>query len=223
MKVHNPLFALGLVAAAASTSACAQGAGPAPSIPAAVTDVWSDIKIPAAPELVPATVDAKTSALLILDMYPTSCNATARPSCVPTIPRVRSLLDQARAKGMKVIYSAGYTSLNGPTDPVPELARRPEDGLVRGPADKFYSSDLEKLLKDGGITTVVVTGTSADGTVLYTASSAAIRGIKAVVPVDGMSSKDRFAELYTAWHLKNSTASVTRNVVVTRSDLITIR
>jgi nicotinamidase-related amidase len=124
---------------------------------------------------------------------------------------------------MRVIYSAGVASMNGPTDPVPELTRRSEDGLVRGPADKFLGSDLEKMLKEGGIATVVVTGTSADGAVLYTGSSASFRGFKVVVPVDGMSSKERFAELYTVYHFKNSTASMTRNVTLSRSDLITIR
>ena len=37
--------------------------------------------------------------------------------------------------------------------------------MVRGGSDKFIGSDLEQRLKDRGIKTVIVTGTSAQGAV----------------------------------------------------------
>ena len=63
------------------------------------------------------------------------------------------------------------------------------------------------MLKDKGITTVIVVGTLANGGVLHTASEAALRGFKVVVPVDGMSSPNLdtlYTEQYTAWHLANA-------------------
>ena len=75
-------------------------------------------------------------------------------------------------------------------------------------------------LKNKGIQTVIVTGTMAHGAVLYTASEAAVRGFKVVVPTDGMSSKDPFGELSTAWILANAPASVSKNVTLTRSSMI---
>jgi nicotinamidase-related amidase len=39
--------------------------------------------------------------------------------------------------------------------------------------------------------------------VLYTASAAAMRGFKVIVPVDGISADNAYAEQYTVWHLAN--------------------
>ena len=39
---------------------------------------------------------------------------------------------------------------------------------------------------------------------LYTASGAAMRGMKVIVPVDGVSADNTYAEQYTAWHLANA-------------------
>jgi len=49
---------------------------------------------------------------------------------------------------------------------------------------------LEKILNDKGIKTVVVAGTAAQGAVLNTASQATLRGLRVIVPVDGMSAKN---------------------------------
>ncbi|MEX3980508.1 hypothetical protein AB4Y45_16195 [Paraburkholderia sp. EG287A] len=57
---------------------------------------------------------------------------------------------------------------------------------------------------------------------LYTASEAALRGFKVVVPTDGMSSKDPFGELPAAWILANAPGSVSRNVTLTRSGMIKV-
>jgi nicotinamidase-related amidase len=90
----------------------------------------------------------------------------------------------------------------------------------RGP-DKFLGSDLEKRLKDRGIKTVIVTGSSAQGVVIGTGSGAAQRGYKVIVPVDGMSSDDTYTEQYAAWHMyKGGPAVVTDQVTLTRSDMI---
>ena len=188
-----------------------------------VIDRWSSITVPPPPPLAPASVDSAKAALLILDMYPTSCNATQRPTCVPTIPRIQRLLADARAHKMAVIYSAGVASANGPSLPVDALTPLPGEPTVRSGADKFMGSDLEKILREKGIETVIVVGTSADGAVLYTGSHASLLGFKVVVPVDGMSSANPFAELYTAWHFKNSTASVTQRVTLTSTELITLK
>jgi nicotinamidase-related amidase len=188
-----------------------------------ILDTWKSVPVPPAPELQPVTVDAAHSALLILDMYATSCSEAQRPRCVVTIPHVQHLLADARAHKMMVIYSAGPPAGNGPTKPTDALAQLPSEPTVRAGADKFLGSDLEKLLTDGGIKTVIVVGTSADGAVLYTASHAAQNNLDVVVPVDGMSSVNPFSELYTAWHLKNTTGSISRHVTLTKADMVTVK
>ena len=93
-------------------------------------------------------------------------------------------------------------------------------GISRGP-DKFLGSDLEKRLKDRGIKTVIVTGSSAQGVVVFTGSTAALLGYEVIVPVDGMSSDDAYMEQYAAWHMyKGAPAAVTKQVTLTRSDMI---
>jgi nicotinamidase-related amidase len=80
------------------------------------------------------------------------------------------------------------------------------------------NTDLEKILKDGGVTTVIAIGTAAQGAVLYTASGASLRDMKVIVPIDGMSDTP-YSEQYTAWHLTNAPV-VSRNVTLTKFDML---
>ena len=79
--------------------------------------------------------------------------------------------------------------------------------------------ELDKNLKEKGIKTVIVVGTSAEGAVLNTASGAAQRGLKVIIPVDGMSSNNPYAEQYTAWHLANA-PRIGAQTTLTKFDLI---
>ncbi len=183
-----------------------------------VVDEWANAKAPPPPELKPATVDAKTTALLVIDMVTETCNEKARPRCVATVPAIGKLLDEARAKGATVIYSLGTLG----KDFVDALAPRNGEPIVKGGADKFINTDLEKMLKDKDVSEVIVVGTLANGGVFYTASHAAMRGFKVVVPIDGMSSPNEstlYAEQYTAWHLGKSPALGGR-VTLTKTDMI---
>lgn len=69
------------------------------------------------------------------------------------------------------------------------------------------------------IRTVIVTGYAANGAVLHTATAAAFRGYDVVVPVDGMSAANPYAEQYTAWHMLNSPGTRNR-AVLSKTDLI---
>jgi nicotinamidase-related amidase len=184
-----------------------------------VFDSWKSVATPPAPELLPVTVDAGQAALLILDLNAEAC--ARRPSCVLSIPHIQRVLSSARAHHMLVVYS---TSAAAPQAPVPELlAPTPNDLSVMSSADKFLGTDLEKTLTSRGVKTVIVVGTTAQGAVLYTASSAALRKLAVVVPVDGYSSDTPFAELVTAWLLKNAPVSVSAHVTLTKTDMITVR
>jgi nicotinamidase-related amidase len=208
-----------LSCAAAIVALAATGAMPA--MAADITTEWVSAKLPPVPELKPVTVDPKTTALLVLDFMKGNCGA--RPRCIATVPHVKTLLEAARGHDMMVFYT-----LVG-QDPTPAgmvdqgLVPRPSEFLIKGSggADKFINSNLDQGLKDKGIKTVIVTGTSAQGAVGGTSNGAAQRGYKAVVPVDGMSSEDAFNELYAAWHIyKGGPAALVNNATLTRSDLI---
>jgi nicotinamidase-related amidase len=102
-----------------------------------------------------------------------------------------------------------------------DLLIAPLDGepIVTSGANKFLCTELEKILKDAGITTVIVTGTAAHGAVFNTATAAALLGFKVVLTVDAMSS-DAYAEHYTAWHLADAPGGIGPKVTITSTDLI---
>ena len=182
-----------------------------------IVDEWSGIKTPAAPELKRVKADPKTMGFLVLDLLKSSCNNEQRPRCVASLPKVAKFLGEARAHSMPVIYS--FTPGKTAADYVDSVAPKAGEAGVTMSADKFVNTDLEKILKDKGITTVIVVGTTAQGAVLYTASHAAFLGFKVVVPVDGSTAADPFAELSTTWTLANA-PGVSAAMTLTRFDMI---
>jgi nicotinamidase-related amidase len=187
-----------------------------------IVDAWKSVAVPPPPPLQAVAVDRAHTALLVLDMNAASCTDAVKPSCFRSIPAVQRLLKDARAHDMLVVFSTGPAS-SGPAPKTPDaLTPLAGEQIVRAGADKFVGSDLEKILAARDIRSIIVTGTSAEGAVLYTASAAALRKMKAIVPVDAYSSANPFAELYTAWHLKNAPSTISSNVTVTKTDMITI-
>jgi nicotinamidase-related amidase len=180
-----------------------------------IVEEWSSLKIPAAPTLKPVTIDAKTTALLMLDFMNQNCGK--RPRCVASIPAVKKLLVEARAHKVAVVYSIIANST--PADVIKDVA--PEAGephVLSGP-DKFLRTDLEKILKDKGVTTVIAVGTASDGAVLYTGSGAALRGMNVIVPVDGMSAVNPVSELAAALVFANAPL-VSPKTTLTKIDMI---
>ena len=187
-----------------------------PAHAANIIDEWANVKAPAAPELRPVTADPKATALLLLDFI--SPNCTSRPRCMASMPIMKKLLAEARAKKMMVVYSVAGSAT--PDKILADIAPVAGDPVVRGSVDKFAGTDLEKILKDKGIQSVIVTGTGAHGAVLYTASVAAVKKFKVIVPVDGMSSEDLYFEQISAWLLAKGTGGIGPQVTLTKIDMI---
>jgi nicotinamidase-related amidase len=207
---RTPLIAIGLAAALAVAAV----------LPARAVDVieeWGNVKAPPVPALKPVTVDAKTTALLLLDFINPNC--TNRPRCMANLPAMKKLLTEARAKGMVVVYSIAGKATSG-ADVLPDIAPLVGEPVVKSSVDKFFGTDLEKILKDKGIQTVIANGTGAHGALLYTASAAAVRGFNVIVPVDGMTSENLYFEQISAWLLANGTGGIGPKVTLTRSDMI---
>jgi nicotinamidase-related amidase len=190
-------------------------------IPAHATDVvteWSTIEMPSAPTLKPVTVDPKSTALLLLDFMTENCGQ--RPRCVAAVPTVKAFHDRARAASMFLAYT-----LPGDGKIIDEgIAPRQGEVVDQRPGgpDKFLGDDLDQRLKDHGIKTVIVCGTSAQGVGLGTGTAAAQRGYYVIYPVDCLLSENAFREAYAAWHMAGGGPPVTvKWVTVTRSDMIT--
>jgi nicotinamidase-related amidase len=182
-----------------------------------IIEEWGDVQAPQPPELKPVTVDPGTTALLMLDFMKQNCNEERRPRCVASLPRMKQLLADARAKGVMVVHAI---IRNTTTKDISEQVA-PDDGepWVQSGVDKFFGTDLEKILADKGIKTVIAVGTAAHGAVLYTASGAALRGMQVIVPVDGISADNTYVEQYVAHHLVSAPV-VSQKVTLTKADMI---
>lgn len=183
-----------------------------------IVDEWATVKAPPPPDLKPVLVDPEVTALLILDIQNQNCSPERRPRCVASVPRIRSLLTKARNRGMLVIYSLTRNAREA--DIREELSPQTGEPIVKSGVDKFYGTELQGILEAKGIRTVILAGTSAHGAVLHTATGAALRGLKVIVPVDGMSAGNPYVEQYTSWHLENSPGT-RRQATLTRINLIT--
>jgi len=179
-----------------------------------IVDEWANVKAPPPPELKPVKVAPKETALLMLDFVKQTCSP--RPRCMASLPKMQNLLAQARQNGAHVIYSLVSPSV---ADILPEVTPRPGEPVVSSGPNKFLNTELDKLLKERGVKTVIAVGTAAEGAVLNTGAHAALHGYRVVLPVDGLSSSTTYPEQYTVWHLANA-PRIGPQITVTRSDMV---
>jgi nicotinamidase-related amidase len=190
------------------------------ALPAHAGDViadWSQGKMPPAPALKEVSVDPKTTALLVLDFMRSNCNNERRPRCVESLPKAKALLERARTAGMPVVYAIVANSTT--KDVWPEVAPLESEPWVQAGPDKFRNTQLQKFLADKGVKSVIVTGTAAQGAVLYTGSAAALSGMDVIVPIDLMSAETIFHEQYVAFHFATA-PGVSQRTTLTRSDMM---
>ena len=208
-SLYTLVLSAGLAICTATTAVQAQ----------TLIEEWSTAKFPAAPPLKPAKLDAKETAILVMDFTKQTCTPERRKRCADQVPNVVKFVTEARAKGALIIYSVAVPN-SVPADILPPLTPPTGEQVMPplGP-DKFINSDLEKTLKDKGIKTVVAMGTQAQTSVLHTSATAALKGFKVIVPVDGMSGDNVFPELYTTWHLATA-ARISANVTLTKFEMI---
>ena len=152
----------------------------------------------------PVILDRK--AIIIVDMLndfvtgSLKCDRAQR-----IIPHLQTLIAEARKKGVYVIYSNdahikgvdhelklwGDHAIAGTpgAQVIPEL--KPADGDFTVPKRRysgFYGTDMEMLLKELRVGTVILTGMHAHMCVRHTAADAYYRGYNIIVPTDGVDS-----------------------------------
>jgi nicotinamidase-related amidase len=152
-----------------------------------------------------------------MDFNGKSCTPDKRARCAEVLPRAQKLLADARAKGVFVAHT--YTTSMEKTDIAKVVEPVANEPIMRGRGDKFLGNDLEKMLKEKGIDTVVLIGTSANSAILYTALGAALRGFKAIIPIDTMPAETAYQEQFTIWQLANG-SQVSENSTLTRTDML---
>jgi len=201
------------IIALVTTAACTA----APVHAANVIDDWAKIEVPPSPDLKSVTVDPQTTALLVLDFTHQICNEENKPRCVASLPAVKNLVARARENHLLLVYS---TAGNMTTKDIwAEVAPMPGEPVVNSHANKFQNTDLEKILRDRGIKTVIVTGVNANGAVLYTASEAAFLGFKVIDPIDGSSAENEYIEQYVVYNFAHAPL-IGSMVTLTTSEMI---
>jgi nicotinamidase-related amidase len=221
--VGTNIFAKGAASAVIAMAITCSAAAYSPAAAQTIIDSWNTVKVPAAPALKAVKAELATTALLVLDFNgaqdPTKgpCNSKIKPRCLASLPAVAKLLAEARAKGMLVVFSLAGAGTRA--DIATVLAPKDGEAIVKSGPDKFVGTDLDKILAGKGIKSVIVTGTAAEGAVLDTATDAALKGINIILPVDGMSSTEPYAEQYVAWHMTNA-PGVAAKTTLTKIDMI---
>jgi nicotinamidase-related amidase len=179
-------------------------------------------RVPPVPGPVAVTLDPAATAVLAFDMSDLLCAPVA--PCAASVPLVRAFLDRARAARAAVAFSCGRQ----PQQVLAALGPRPDEPVVRTSADKFFETELGRYVA-GRV--VVMMGTNANGSVLYSAMGACARGLTVVVADDGISSRHPFGTALARWQLLHQpgfpnadNAPLRANAVtLSRTDLITFR
>jgi nicotinamidase-related amidase len=147
-----------------------------------------------------------TTAVVIVDMqndFVAAGGALVVGDAAGTVPAIADLARRARAARARVFYTQDSHAPGDPEFPiwgehvlegswgwqiVDALAPAPGDRVIRKLRyDGFFGTSLDHELRMAGVTALVVCGTVANICVLHTAGSAALRGYRVIVPVDGIS------------------------------------
>ena len=189
--------------------------------------------VPVMPAPVAVTVAPATTALIVMDVIAPIC--TPQPNCVALVPHLAALIAAARSAGVLVVYSAAAPAgLTAPLANPPFLAAiapQAGDPVVAGAGqDRFYSTALEGVLRRHGITTLILSGWRENGSVLYTAVGANLRGFTAVVAEDTTSASTPSDVAIGRYQLLTQLNANPKNeplhagaVTLSRGDLITFR
>jgi nicotinamidase-related amidase len=147
----------------------------------ATTKPLLNLQMPALPDPVRVTLNSATTALLVLDYVEPICNS--QPKCKSQmLPAMTPFMERARKTGLVVAYGTREPNMS---KWLPEVAPAPGDiKIVNIAQDRFYNTDLDKALKEKGITTIIMVGWKVSGSVAYTSVGATLRGYTVVIPVD---------------------------------------
>jgi len=185
------------------------------------------LQAPPSPDPVPVVLNPATTALLVFDVVDPICERF--PICrTHMAPVISALLARVRKAGVTVAYG---TRAHHKSHWLPEIAPTPGDTQIENQAqDRFYNTELDKMLKAKGIATLILVGWKVSGSVTYTSVGATLRGYTVVVPVDASLDASDF-EIAVGRHqiLNQNSANATNEPLkngastLSRTDLIAFK
>ncbi|MEM1599014.1 MAG: isochorismatase family cysteine hydrolase [Pyrobaculum sp.] len=170
------------------------------------------VKVPKITLVDKVSLPSRKTALIVVDMQNDFAHPNGKlysPTSREIIPRIKSLVQKARAKGVRVIYTQ---DTHYPDDPVefpiwgPHVVKgtwgwqivdelKPSEGDIvveKMRYDAFFGTPMDHILRMYGVQHLVVTGTVANICVLHTVASARLRLYDVVVPVDAVAALNEF-------------------------------
>lgn len=163
-----------------------------------VTDAWDKVEVPPPPPIHTVSIDPKKSALMLLDFLSEVCTER-RPRAAAALPKLHKFLQEARSRGMTVVHTTTRKGLPDGSDLAAAIRPIAGERVYSAPSNKFHGNDLDSFLKSRGVETLVITGTSPNGCLLFTVAGAALNGYRAIVPIDGMPAATLYQEQFVAW------------------------
>jgi nicotinamidase-related amidase len=182
------------------------------------------LQMPAMPTPARISLDAQTTALMMLDFVEDIC-ATQPKIKSHLLPAMIPFMQRTRKAGLVVAYG---TRAQNMAHWLKEVAPIGGDVQIASTAqDRFHNTDLDKLLKSKGITTLIMTGWKISGSVTYTSVGAMIRDYTVVIPVDTTTAATDYETAIGFYNVLNSgNANLAneplkpRSVTLSRTDLM---
>ena len=166
------------------------------------------------------------SALLIIDMQRYFLDKSSHayiPSALPIIPKIKYLSNAFLEMGSPIIFTRHLNKQKNAklmskwwrdlitegdvlSEIIPELNLPGAIIIKKTQYDAFYETPLEDLLKEKGITQIVITGVMTHLCCETTARSAFVRGFTVFLPIDGTATYNEAFHLATFLNLSHGFA-----------------
>ena len=185
------------------------------------------LQMPATPEPARVTLDPKTTALIMLDYVEDIC--AIQPSCKnQMLPAMVPFLERVRKAGLVIAYGTRERNM---AHWIKDVAPQPGDFKVLNTAqDRFFRTDLDKILKEKGIRTLIMVGWKISGSVTYTSVAAMAHDYTVVIPMDTTSAGSPYETTIGFYNVLNSGNANLANdplkaksVTLTRTNLVTFQ
>jgi isochorismate hydrolase len=192
-------------------------------VTALASAVWAQ-QGPNRPEAKPLTLDSKSTAVLVLDLN-ARCN-DAKQVCSKLMGPVGDFLEKTRTAHLPIIYTVSAAAKGTPLGEVASPLKRKESEPVIYPDafDKFVGGELQAWLKEKGAKTLIITGSSSNAAVLYTATTAArMHRYSIVIPTDGINANTPYEQEYSIHQFTVLPSQANKLFQFTQLSMITFR
>jgi len=184
-------------------------------------------------------VNPVETAVLVVDMQKDFCYEDGAlfvgDAVRRIIPNIKALLEDARRKGLPLIFTQDwhspeddefavwgrhcveYTRGAELIDELAEVEAEARAFVVRKTKyTAFFETELEAHLREKGIKKLIIVGVATNICVLHTAIDASLRGFEIIIPEDCVAALSNYEQEYSLYHIKNVLKGI-----VTSSDALT--